>query len=55
MSNKKNKNRVYILQYIAENDPERLRNRTVKPEKGKGKKERPRNNNWYDESLNYAA
>ena len=33
-----------ILAVIAHNDPTRLRDRTVKPEKGRGRKDRPRNN-----------
>lgn len=31
------------LQILAENMPEKLKERTVKPEKGKGRKNRPRN------------
>lgn len=31
---------------IAENDPTRFKDRTVKPEKGKGRKIRPRVKNW---------
>jgi len=31
-----------ILGYIAKNDPERFRERTVLPEKGAGSKRRPR-------------
>lgn len=35
----------FELAWIEENDPTRFRQRTVKPKKGKGRKERPRNNN----------
>jgi hypothetical protein len=43
-----------ILAIIAKNDPTRLRDRTVEPEKGKGRKDRPRNNNL-DEFFDCAA
>lgn len=43
-----------ILAIIAKNDPTRLRDRTVKPEKGRGRKERPRNKN-IDEFFDCAA
>lgn len=39
---KRKKNKNIILQYIAENDPTRFKTDTVKPEKGKGRKDRPR-------------
>lgn len=50
MSKKKKKKgrhilRNNILRFIAEHDPTRLRTRTVQPDKGKGHKERPRDNN----------
>jgi hypothetical protein len=38
----KPKPRNNTLRFSAENDPERLRSRTVEPEKGKGRKRRPR-------------
>lgn len=40
------KTRIKGLHFIAENDPERYRNRTVKPEKGRGRKNRPRKKSW---------
>ena len=40
---KKSKPRNYIKAAIAQNDPTRYRDRIVKPEKGKGRKDRPRN------------
>lgn len=44
MVKKKNKSpRNTILWVIAETDPRRFRDRTVQPEKGKGRKNRPRN------------
>jgi hypothetical protein len=43
------------MTYFQENDPSRLRDRTVKPEKGKGRKDRPRNNAWKNDSLSIAA
>jgi len=49
---KKPKIRNYVLAYILKNDPTRLRTRTVQPEKGKGRKDRPRNNKW-DSSLDF--
>lgn len=47
MANKRKpskKRRSHILAIVSENDPCRFRTRTVKPEKGKGHKNRPRNN-----------
>lgn len=35
--------RNHILSLISKNDPCRFKDRTVKPEKGKGRKDRPRN------------
>lgn len=37
-----------------ENDPRRFRERTVMPEKGKGRKNRPRKKNWNKESDSYS-
>lgn len=37
------KNKNVILAIVQKNDPARYRTRTVKSEKGKGKKDRPRN------------
>jgi hypothetical protein len=31
---------------ISKLDPRRLRNRVVKPKRGKGRKDRPRKKNW---------
>jgi hypothetical protein len=45
---KPRKPRNTILAVIAKMDPARLRDRTVKPEKGKGRKERPRDKNLDD-------
>lgn len=39
------KRRNSILWAVAENDPTRLRTRTVRPERGHGRKSRPRNSN----------
>lgn len=39
------KRRNTVLWAVATNDPRRFRERTVAPEKGKGRKERPRNSN----------
>lgn len=44
--NKRRKNT--ILAIVQQNDPERYRDRVVKSEKGKGRKDRPRNNNCND-------
>jgi len=41
---KARKRRCYILAEVAEKDPARFRTRTVQPEKGKGHKDRPRDN-----------
>jgi hypothetical protein len=41
---KKKSPRNAMLGWIQQNDPTRLKDRTVKPEKGKGKKDRPREN-----------
>ena len=43
-----------ILSIVAKNDPTRLRDRVVKPEKGKGRKDRPRNNS-HDDFFDCAA
>lgn len=50
----KKKPRNTIMKLILENDPERFKQRTVKPEKGKGRKDRPRNNR-VDDCFDYAA
>jgi hypothetical protein len=42
---KPRRHKNFILAIIAKNDPTRLRDRTVEPEKGKGRKDRPRNKN----------
>lgn len=34
--------RNHIIALVSKNDPSRFRGRTVKPEKGKGRKNRPR-------------
>ena len=41
-TNKKRKKNV-ILAIVSKEDPTRYRNRTVEPEIGKGRKDRPRN------------
>ena len=43
-----------ILAIVQKYDHKRYRNRTVKPEKGRGRKDRPRNN-VYDDSFDRAA
>lgn len=40
------KHRNKIMLIVAKEDPTRYRNRTVKAEKGLGRKDRPRNKNW---------
>jgi hypothetical protein len=35
-----------MLAVVEKEDPNRYRDRTVLPEKGKGKKERPRKKSW---------
>lgn len=58
MANKKRKPRKprnTILAIIAKNDPTRLKDRTLKPEKGKGRKERPRDNSIDDGFFDCAA
>ena len=37
-----------VMRRIAEMDPTRFRQRTVKPEKGKGRKQRPRKKDFRD-------
>lgn len=51
------KKRNYLLALVAKNDPARYRTRTVKPEKGKGRKNRPRRKDWSKkiDDLDYAA
>lgn len=51
---KQRRRRNVILAIIAKNDPTRLRDRVVKSEKGKGRKERPRNKSL-DEFFDCAA
>lgn len=34
---------------VASEDPKRYKDRTVKPEKGKGRKKRPRKKKWEEE------
>lgn len=51
---RRRKPRNVILALVAKNDPARLRDRTVKPDKGKGRKERPRDNT-YDDFFDCAA
>jgi hypothetical protein len=46
--------RNFILAWVQENDPTRLRTRTVQPEKGSGRKDRPRDNK-IDDSFDCAA
>jgi len=36
------RSRVYLLALVAQYDPNRYRDRTVQPECGKGRKDRPR-------------
>ena len=52
MKNKKKKRvkRNRILTYLMSNDPARLRKRVVKPKKGKGRKDKPRQKDWSDEA-----
>ncbi|MFW9878246.1 MAG: hypothetical protein ACFFG0_34630 [Candidatus Thorarchaeota archaeon] len=45
---KKRRKKHLVLAVIQKNDPTRLRIRTVLPEKGKGRKDRPRNKNYDD-------
>lgn len=40
-----------IMSVIQKEDCKRLRDRVVKPEKGKGRKDRPRDKNWDDPSF----
>jgi stalled ribosome alternative rescue factor ArfA len=54
MKKKKLQPRNIILKIIQQEDPERLRQRVVRPEKGKGRKNRPRNNKT-DDCFDYAA
>lgn len=52
---KPRKPRNTILAIIAKNDPTRLKDKIVHPEKGKGRKDRPRNNNFDDGFFDCAA
>jgi hypothetical protein len=45
---RKGKKRSIVLASIVRLDPRRWRERTVCPEKGKGRKDRPRKNDWMD-------
>lgn len=47
---KRKKPRNAVLAVILKLDPRRLKERIVKPEKGKGRKDRPRKKNWLDSS-----
>ena len=40
------KNKNTIMAIVQKNDPLRYRERTVLPEKGRGKKDRPRKKSW---------
>jgi hypothetical protein len=40
------KKKNVILAIVVAEDPTRYQERTVKPEKGKGRKERPRKKGW---------
>ena len=51
---KKKGRKCTILAIVQKYDHKRYRDRTVKPEKGKGRKDRPRNNN-YDDFFDCAA
>lgn len=55
VSNKKKqaKPRNHTLAVIAANDPTRFRDRTVNPEVGKGRKDRPRQKKWENEFDSY--
>ncbi len=46
---KKSKKKNTIMAIVQANDPERYRERTVQPEKGKGRKHRPRKKKVQDE------
>jgi hypothetical protein len=48
---KRKPKRNRIMATIAKYDPKRLRDRTVKPEYGKGRKQRPRRNDWNAEGV----
>lgn len=51
---KKRRRKNTILAIVQQNDPERYRERIVKSDKGKGRKDRPRDNN-FDDFLDCAA
>jgi len=40
--------RNIILAIVAKEDYKRYRDRTVKPEKGRGRKDRPRKRKWFN-------
>lgn len=49
MANKKKKgNKNVILAIVQKEDPHRYRDRVVRPEKGMGRKDRPRNKDYSD-------
>lgn len=50
---KKKRRKCSILAIVQKQDPNRFRIRTVKSEKGKGRKDRPRDNR-FDEIFDYA-
>jgi hypothetical protein len=51
---RKNKQRNFLLAFIAKNDPTKLRDRVVRPERGKGRKDRPRDK-CFDDFFDCAA
>lgn len=50
MSKNKKKKRNMVLAVILKLDPRRLKERIVKPEKGRGRKDRPRKKDYDEES-----
>ncbi len=52
---KRRKPRNHILALVAKNDPTRFRDRIVRSEKGKDRKERPRDNRIMDDVFDFAA
>lgn len=44
MAKKKKKTKNVIMAIVSKEDPKRYQSRTVKPEIGKGRKDRPRDN-----------
>lgn len=47
--NKSKKQRSRILASFVKTDPRRFRQRTVQPERGKNRKDRPRQKNWSED------